>query len=169
MKRRPGSSPAQSTTSRPEVLTGDPATVGADVYSLGATIYALIAGNAAYERRSGEDLLAHYTRISSTRVPNLRSHGIPDAVCSAVEKAMAFDPAWAADVGGRIRPRVAGGSASQRLETRLDGHHCRRCRFRAPGKKKKKRQANPPERPNFATPQSRTGPANPQTRRAPPI
>ena len=61
----------------PEVMTGDPATVGADVYSLGATIYALIAGNAAYERRSGEDLLAHYTRISSTRVPDLRPDGVP--------------------------------------------------------------------------------------------
>lgn len=77
----------------PEVMTGDPATVETDVYSLGATLYALIAGNAAYERRSGEDLLAQYTRIKSTRVPDLRPNGIPDAVCSAVEKAMRFDPA----------------------------------------------------------------------------
>jgi serine/threonine-protein kinase PknK len=77
----------------PEVLTGNQATVGTDVYSLGATIYALIAGNAAYERRSGQDLLGHYTWISSTRVPNLRPEGVPDAVCSAIEKAMAFDPA----------------------------------------------------------------------------
>jgi serine/threonine-protein kinase PknK len=77
----------------PEVLTGSPASVGTDVYSLGATIYALVAGNAAYERRSGDDLLAHYTRMSNTRVPNLRPHGIPDAVCSAIEKTMAFDPA----------------------------------------------------------------------------
>jgi serine/threonine protein kinase/N-acetylneuraminic acid mutarotase len=77
----------------PEVMTGSPATVGADVYSLGATIYALIAGNAAYERRSGEDLLAHYSRVSSTRVRDLRPDGIPDAVCSAIEEAMAFDPA----------------------------------------------------------------------------
>ena len=77
----------------PEVMTGDPATVGTDVYSLGATIYALIAGNAAYQRRGGEDLLAHYTRISNTPVPDLRSEGIPDAVCSAIEKAMSFDPA----------------------------------------------------------------------------
>jgi serine/threonine-protein kinase PknK len=77
----------------PEVLTGSEATVDTDVYSLGATIYALIAGNAAYERRSGHDLLAHYTWISSTRIPDLRPEGVPDAVCSAIEKAMAFDPA----------------------------------------------------------------------------
>ena len=31
--------------------------------------------------------------MSNTRVPNLRPHGIPDAVCSAIEKTMAFDPA----------------------------------------------------------------------------
>lgn len=77
----------------PEIMTGDPATVETDVYSLGATLYALIAGNAAYERRSGEDLLAQYTRIKGTRVPDLRPNGIPDAVCSAIEKAMRFDPA----------------------------------------------------------------------------
>lgn len=77
----------------PEVMTGEPATVETDVYSLGATLYSLIAGNAAYERRSGEDLLAQYTRISNTRVPDLRPHRIPDAVCTAIEKAMAFDPA----------------------------------------------------------------------------
>ncbi|MFZ1178064.1 MAG: protein kinase, partial [Mycobacterium sp.] len=77
----------------PEVMTGSPATVGADIYSLGATIYALIAGNAAHERRSGEDLLAHYMRVSTTRVSDLRPDGIPDAVCSAIENAMALDPA----------------------------------------------------------------------------
>ncbi|WP_297796671.1 kelch repeat-containing protein [Mycobacterium sp.] len=77
----------------PEVMTGDPATVETDVYSLGATLYALVAGDAAYQRRSGEDLLAQYTRIKSTPVPDLRPNGIPDAVCSAIEEAMAFDPA----------------------------------------------------------------------------
>ncbi|OBH75637.1 protein kinase [Mycobacterium mantenii] len=87
----------------PEVMAGDPATVGSDVYSLGATLYSLIAGNAAYERRGGEDLLAHYTRINSSRVPDLRPSGIPDAVCLAIEMAMSPDsverPASAAEFG----------------------------------------------------------------------
>lgn len=77
----------------PEVMAGDPATVGSDVYSLGATLYSLIAGHPAYERRGSEDLLAYYTRINSTRVPDLRPGGIPDAVCSAIERAMAVDSA----------------------------------------------------------------------------
>lgn len=87
----------------PEVMAGDPATVGSDVYSLGATLYSLIAGNPAYERRGSEDLLAHYTRINNTRVPDLRPGGIPDAVCAAIETAMAVDlaerPASAAEFG----------------------------------------------------------------------
>jgi len=77
----------------PEVMTGNPATVASDLYSLGATIYALVAGGAAHERKSGEDLIAQYLRISTNRVPDMRPEGIPDAVCSAIEKAMAINPA----------------------------------------------------------------------------
>ena len=77
----------------PEVMTGHPATVSSDVYSLGATIYALITGAAAHERKSGEDLIAQYLRISSTRVPDLRPDGIPETVCSAIEHAMSIEPA----------------------------------------------------------------------------
>jgi serine/threonine-protein kinase PknK len=77
----------------PEGMTGTPATVASDLYSLGATIYALIAGTAAHERRTGEDLVAQYLRISTSKVPDLRPEGIPDSVCSAIEKAMAINPA----------------------------------------------------------------------------
>ena len=77
----------------PEVLAGNPPTSASDVYSLGATVYALIAGTAAYERHSGEDLIAHYLRISSTPVPDMRHKGIPADVCAAIEKSMSLDPA----------------------------------------------------------------------------
>jgi N-acetylneuraminic acid mutarotase len=63
------------------------------VYSLGATIYALIAGSPAHERKNDEELVAHYLRVTSTPVPDLRPHGIPLDVCAAIEKAMALDPA----------------------------------------------------------------------------
>jgi serine/threonine protein kinase/N-acetylneuraminic acid mutarotase len=75
----------------PEVLEGKPPTARADVYSLGATIYALIAGHAAHERKTDEELVAHYLRITSTPVPDLRSEGIPADVCAAIEKAMSLD------------------------------------------------------------------------------
>ena len=77
----------------PEVLTGKPPTVGADIYSLGAALYALIAGKAAHERKTDEELIAHYLRITSQPVPDLRHHGIPSDVCLAIEKAMTLDPA----------------------------------------------------------------------------
>ena len=77
----------------PEVLTGNPPTSASDVYSIGATMYALIAGTAAHERHTGEDLIAHYLRISSTPVPDMRPEGIPAGVCAAIEKAMSLDPA----------------------------------------------------------------------------
>src|SRR5262249_27649643 len=77
----------------PEVLSGGHPTVAADVYSLGATMYALIAGTAAHEHRSGEELVAQYVRITSSSIPNLRPKGIPDDVCTAIEDAMSLDSA----------------------------------------------------------------------------
>lgn len=91
----------------PEVLGGKPPTVAADVYSLGATIFALIAGNAAHERKTDEELIAHYLRITSTPVPDLRPEGIPADVCAAIEKAMSLEPsdrhASAADFGRELQ------------------------------------------------------------------
>ncbi|MBJ8345960.1 kelch repeat-containing protein [Antrihabitans sp. YC2-6] len=76
----------------PEVLKGKPPTVAADIYGLGATIFALIAGRAAYERRTDEELIAQFIRISTTAIPDLRPSGIPDDICAAIEKAMASEP-----------------------------------------------------------------------------
>ncbi|ORA35264.1 serine/threonine-protein kinase [Mycobacterium aquaticum] len=91
----------------PEVLAGSPPTAVSDVYSLGATIYALIAGTAAHERKGDEDLIAHYLRISSTPVPDMRPQGIPADVCAAIEKAMSLDPTQrhtsAADFGREMQ------------------------------------------------------------------
>jgi serine/threonine protein kinase/N-acetylneuraminic acid mutarotase len=76
----------------PEVLGGKPPTAAADVYSLGSTMFAVIAGQAAYERKTDEELIAHYLRITSEPVPDLREHGIPADVCAVIEKAMSAEP-----------------------------------------------------------------------------
>src|SRR6185369_7023388 len=91
----------------PEVLAGNSPTVAADVYSLGATLYALIAGSPPHERKADEDLIAHYMRITSTPVPDLRPQGIPADVCAAIEKALSREPAdryaSAADFGRELQ------------------------------------------------------------------
>lgn len=77
----------------PEVLSGAPPTVASDLYGLGATLFCALTGHAAFARQSGESVVAQFLRISSQPVPELGRIDIPDALSSAVEQAMARDPA----------------------------------------------------------------------------
>ena len=77
----------------PEVLSGAAPTVASDLYGLGATLFCALTGHAAFERQSGESVVAQFLRISSQPVPDLRKVDIPDALSRAVERAMARDPA----------------------------------------------------------------------------
>ncbi len=76
----------------PEVLEGAKATVASDVYSLGSTIFALLAGSSAFHRPTDESLVPIITRVLTEPVPDLRPRGIPNAVCSVIERAMAKEP-----------------------------------------------------------------------------
>ncbi|MFC9359185.1 protein kinase [Rhodococcus sp. NPDC057014] len=91
----------------PEVLSGDPPSESSDVYSLGATVFCAITGHAAFERRSGEQVIAQFLRITTQPVPDLREQGIPDEVSEVIERAMAADPqtrpATAAAFGDELR------------------------------------------------------------------
>jgi predicted ATPase len=76
----------------PEIVSGDPPSRSSDVYGLGATLFAALTGHAAFERRSGEQLVAQFLRIASESAPDLRESGIPDVVSAIVERAMSRDP-----------------------------------------------------------------------------
>jgi predicted ATPase len=76
----------------PEILSGDPPSQASDVYGLGATLFAALTGHAAFERRSGEQVIAQFLRIASESAPDLREGGVPDDVAAIVETAMARDP-----------------------------------------------------------------------------
>ena len=76
----------------PEVLAGDAPTPAADVYGLGATMFAALTGHAAFERHSGEELVAQFLRITTQPIPNLREHGIDDDLGQVIERAMARAP-----------------------------------------------------------------------------
>ncbi|MEV0111166.1 protein kinase [Nocardia sp. NPDC050799] len=74
-----------------EVLAGQASTPEADVYALGATMFCALTGHAAFERRSGENMVTQFVRITTQAAPDLRESGIPDDVSALVESAMNRD------------------------------------------------------------------------------
>ena len=91
----------------PELLSGADASVVTDIYGLGATLFTALAGRPAFARRQGEQVFAQLLRIGTDPLPDLRVAGVPDAVCTVIESAMARDPAerpaTAAELGGALR------------------------------------------------------------------
>jgi non-specific serine/threonine protein kinase len=76
----------------PEVLSGDAPGEASDVYGLGSTLFCALTGHAAFERRSGEQVVAQFLRIATEPAPDLREGGISDDVAAVIEKAMSRDP-----------------------------------------------------------------------------
>ncbi|MGW5152050.1 protein kinase domain-containing protein [Rhodococcus koreensis] len=90
----------------PEVLGGDPPSTAADVYGLGATLFAALTGHAAFERRSGEQVVAQFLRITTASVPDLREQGIDADISAVIEHAMARAPQerpTVADLGEQLQ------------------------------------------------------------------
>ena len=77
----------------PETLSGDAPSPASDVYGLGATLFAALTGHAPYERKSGEQIVAQFLRITTDPLPDLRAGDVPDDVAVVIEQAMAGDPA----------------------------------------------------------------------------
>ncbi|CAM3109835.1 serine/threonine-protein kinase [Skermania piniformis] len=91
----------------PEVLRGREPTPASDVYSLGATLFCLLTGHAAFERQSGEKIVAQFLRITEQPIPDLRDQDIPADVAAVIESTMATDPRGrpdtAAELGALLR------------------------------------------------------------------
>ena len=75
----------------PEVLGGEAPTTASDVYGLGATLFCALTGHAAFERRSGEQVVTQFLRIASEAAPDLRDSAVPADVAAAVASAMSRD------------------------------------------------------------------------------
>ena len=77
----------------PETLSGARPSASTDVYSLASTVFTLIAGHAPFAAQHDEESLAPLiTRIATAQVPDLRPDGVPDAVCSVIERGLAKEP-----------------------------------------------------------------------------
>jgi non-specific serine/threonine protein kinase len=90
----------------PEIIAGQSPSPAADVYGLGATLFAALTGHAAFERRSGEQVVAQFMRITTEPLPNPREHGIPEDVSVIIEQTMSVDPGRrpsAAELGDELR------------------------------------------------------------------
>ena len=83
---------ATATYSAPERLMNGEATVATDLYGLGATLFALLDGGPAFAGEPGEEIVVTVARILREPVPDLRSHGVPDALAAVVERLMAKEP-----------------------------------------------------------------------------
>ncbi|WP_083884153.1 protein kinase domain-containing protein [Nocardia higoensis] len=77
----------------PEILSGAHATAASDIYGLGATLLATLTGHAAFERRSGEKVVAHFVRVVSEPTPDLGELGVAEDVAAVIDRAMSPDPA----------------------------------------------------------------------------
>ncbi|AQA22749.1 NB-ARC domain protein [Rhodococcus sp. MTM3W5.2] len=90
----------------PEILSGGPPSVASDVYGLGATVFCALTGHAAFERHTGEQVVAQFVRITSEPIPDLRELDIPADLAAAIEHAMSADPdarPTAAELGDVLR------------------------------------------------------------------
>lgn len=91
----------------PEVLQGQAPDVTADIYGLAATLFCACTGHAVYERRSGEQLVAQFLRITKQPIPDLSEAGMPADLTAAIERAMSREPgerhATAAEFGDQLR------------------------------------------------------------------
>jgi serine/threonine-protein kinase/serine/threonine-protein kinase PknK len=77
----------------PELFEGRAPSAAADVYGLAATVFSLLNGEPPFPFRSGENPIAFVRRVLAGPIPDLRTKGVPDPVCSALELGLKTDPA----------------------------------------------------------------------------
>jgi hypothetical protein len=95
----------------PEVLLGRPATAAADVYGLGATLHACLAGAPPFPSTEHDNVVSLVSRITTQPPPDLRPLGVPDALASVIEQALAKDPSERIPDAPELRRRLEAAAA----------------------------------------------------------
>ncbi len=100
----------------PEILDGHPPGPGSDIYGLGATLFETLSGSAAFVGGPEDSVAALLGRIATASVPDLRPHGVPDAVAGVIEAAMAKDPARRPESAAGMARELAGAAQAAGLD-----------------------------------------------------
>lgn len=77
----------------PELFQGAVPSVASDVYGLAATVFAALNGDPPFALQLGENPVSFARRVLAGPIPDLREKGVPDPVCSALERGLDLDPA----------------------------------------------------------------------------
>lgn len=110
---RSGSVSATLSHAAPEIIGGKSATTQSDVYSLASVLFYALTGHAPFDRTGEESLAPLIARIATAEPPDLRDYGIPAALATAIERALAKDPE------ARYPTAAAFGEALQGVATTL--------------------------------------------------
>ena len=109
----------------PEVLLGRSPTPASDVYSLGATLFCALTGHAAFERRSGERVVAQFLRVAAEPTDGTGS-GSDTRRCQRRHRTRDGEQSRrSADDGGRLWEQVAAHPKSPRSDRRRHGRASR--------------------------------------------
>jgi serine/threonine protein kinase len=95
----------------PEVLQGDRPGPASDQYALASTLFAALTGRAPFVRDDDESFIPLITRTATELPPDLRDHGVPDALSATLERGLAKQPdaryPSVRDFGDELRGAVA--------------------------------------------------------------
>jgi serine/threonine-protein kinase/serine/threonine-protein kinase PknK len=77
----------------PELFRGAEVSVAADIYGLAATVFAALSGDPPFKLQLGENPAVFARRVLAGPIPDLRPKGVPEPICSALERGLNLDPA----------------------------------------------------------------------------
>ncbi len=96
----------------PEVLHGLPPTPAIDIYALGSTLYNLIVGRPPFQEPGDHGVPAMITRALTQPPPDLRKHGVPDAVADIATRALAKEASGRPSTAAQLADELDAARAS---------------------------------------------------------
>jgi hypothetical protein len=97
----------------PEILEGHKPSEAADIYALGSTFHNLVTGLPPFVRPGDESTATILARTLREPPPDIRRHGVPDAVARVAERALAKTPTDRQPSAGQLAADLRAATANQ--------------------------------------------------------